>query len=53
MTIEYTHETIEEFCRLLNDGDTWGALEVLRRETDDKGLAQTLAEAQTKAGFPW
>lgn len=49
-------DMVEEVCRRLADGDTWGAMEHMRRWYQDKGqndTALTVAEYQSKVKKPW
>jgi hypothetical protein len=50
------YDSIQEACRLMAAGDTWGAMEELRRAAADKGHseeAQTISEYQSEVKKPW
>ncbi len=54
------YDSIQEACRLMAAGDTWGAMEELRRaaqddiyDTDSRRAAVAISEYQTEVTKPW
>jgi hypothetical protein len=48
-----TYLCLKEVVRLIGEGQSWDALEVLRRNVDNDDLKYAISVAQIEAKKPW